>query len=333
MNRQVANFQLKTNEGVLTGYNNSCTWNVDMSKILGDMYDKFEYFNLSLKCIAWDVLPAGTLNNFSSTSFNSYYMKGLQWENCNYDTRTNQLRDKSCIGTSYYGTSLSATAGNIYFTPPNVVNTFKKSTNIVELNISVVIITFNTPAYVGTNPSTLYLPYTIYDFIITPCKDYSETTCLLTLYEGILTNSGTTFTFQNINFEVVLGELWKQYDLFTLELVDFQSAETYLLSTNANSNVCNLEMIGLQTKDNKPVTLGSVWINTGVRYIVFNNSSNSTGYVPEVENRTIVEINKKNNIEINFKSIITGTNPTFTAGYIRPIYYLLLFKPLRRRTT
>ena len=50
MNKQVANFQLKTNEGVLTGNNNSCTWNnVDISKILGEMYDKYEYFNLTLK--------------------------------------------------------------------------------------------------------------------------------------------------------------------------------------------------------------------------------------------------------------------------------------------
>jgi hypothetical protein len=178
MDKQVANFQLNTANGVLTGNNNSCTWTgVDISKILGDMWDKYEYFNLTLKCIAWNILPAdGTSNGAdSSTQLNRYFMKGLDWENCNYDIATGQLKDRTCIGTARCSNAVQTNTGYIYYTPTKcVVNTFKKSTNIVDLNIYLINNYTGVLASLGTTGGRLF-PYTIYDFLISPCEDYSET--------------------------------------------------------------------------------------------------------------------------------------------------------------
>ena len=334
MNRQKANFQLKTNEGVTNTANNNCTWNVDISKVLGELWDKYDYFNLTLKCIAWDILPAGVNNGSQTNQLNSYFMRGLQWENCNYDTRLNLIEDKSCIGTVYIRTpTLGAAASYNYYNPINVINTFRKSRPVVDLNISVINILNNTPGLLGTAGSQAF-PHTIYDFSITPCQDYSETTALLTLYEPVLTNNGSTQTFKDINFELALGQLYKQYTTFSLELVDLQSAPFATLVVNSNSICPNIELLGLQPIDksnNNSIILNSCYLDTnaGRGYIQYNSTNNFLLYVDEVDSHSVVKLNAKNDLVINFKSIETKNLITITSGSIRKCVFQLLIKPIK----
>ena len=333
MYRQIANFQLRTNEGVLNGgYNNTCTWNVDMSKVLGEMYDKYEYFNLTLKCIAWDVLPAG-VSSSGTTRLSTYYMTGLNWVNCNYDTLTNQLRDRSCIGTAYFHDYLNATNSLIYNNPENVVNTFcKSSTSVTDLTIAVYNIFNNSLAQMGAAGSRS-LPLCIYDFCVTPCKDDSERFALLTLYEGVTSNSGATQTFNNINFKLLLGELWDKYDTYWVDLVDLQASPfTGGFAVNANSVVATVELTGLTpvvNRNDKVVILGTVAFDIARSYIIFNSSNNFSGRVIETENKTVVKINEMNDIVINFDSIVTNNIITVTSGNMGKPVFQLLFRPVK----
>jgi hypothetical protein len=335
MDKQVANFQLNTANGVLTGNNNSCTWSgVDISKILGDMWDKYEYFNLTLKCIAWNILPAdGTSNGADSfTQLNRYYMRGLDWENCNYDNATGQLKNRACIGTARCSNAVQTNIGFIYYTPTKcVVNTFKKSTNIVDLNIYLINNYTASLATLGTTGGRLF-PYTIYDFSISPCKEYSETVALLTLIPSINSNNGATNIFNNINFELVLGKMWGKYNKFSVELVDLCSTYFANLVLNANSRVAYLELIGLEPTDKSndgAIILGVGYIDTTRGFVHFNSSSNIlTGYVDEVDNSCIVKLNNRNNIVINFKSIETNSLITITSGNMAGTIWNLLIKPI-----
>ena len=324
MNKQVANLQLRTCDGVLNGgYNNTCTWQVDMRNVLGDLWNKYKYFNLTLKCIAWDVLPAGVGSNTSSL-LNTYYMTGLQWVNCNYDTRINQIRDRSCIGTAYVPNYISAINSTFNINPANVVNSFQKSTtSLVDITISVYNISTNALAQMGTTGSRS-LPFTIYDFSITPCEDDSEICSLLTLYEGVTSNSGATQTFKNIDFRLLLGELWGKYDTYSVELVDLQASPFAGYAVNANSVVSTVELSGLSpivNSNDKTVVLGTASFNITLSYINFGNA-------PEVENKTIVKLNNRNDIVINFNSIVTNSIITATSGSMGKHVFQLLFKPI-----
>lgn len=331
MNKPVANFQLKTNEGITTTANNSCNWNVDISKILGDLWDKYDYFNLTLKCIAWDILPAGVNNSSPTNALNSYYMKGLQWENCNYDTKLNLIEDKSCIGTVYIRTpTLSATSSYVYYCPTNVINTFRKSTHIVDLNISTINILNNTLGLLGST-GTQSFPNTIFDFIITPCQDYSETCALLTLYEGVITNNGSAQTFKDINLELMLGQLWKQYKTFSVELVDLQSAVFSTLVVPSNSICPYIELNGLQTLDkSNSIILNGCYLDTARGYIQYNSSNNYQLFADEMNNSILISaLNNKTDLVINFKSIDTKNLITITSGSMRKCVFQLLIRPIK----
>ena len=66
------------------------TWrNVDMKRILGDLWDQYEYFDLALEFLITSTITTTftTLDRFSNL-----YISGLQWSNCNYNvgTKTNK---------------------------------------------------------------------------------------------------------------------------------------------------------------------------------------------------------------------------------------------------
>jgi hypothetical protein len=334
MNKQVANLQLNTINGVLTGNNNSCTWNVDMSKVLGDLWDKYEYFNLTLKCIAWNILPAdGTTNGSDNSSqLNRYFMKGLEWENCNYDCLTSSIKDRTCIGSARCSNAVSSNTGLIYYFPSKyVVNTFRKSTSIVDINIFII---NNYTAILGVLGTTggRNFPHTIYDFSITACEDYSETTALLTLIPSVNANNGSTQIFNNVNFDLLLGKLRSKYDNFSVELVELQSSYFATLVLNANSRVAYVEIEGLQPVNNdndERVVLGDVYFDI-TRGLTYFNSSNNVlnGFADEVNNTSIVKFSNRNTLTINFKSIETKNLITITSGSMASTFFQILIRPI-----
>ena len=177
------------------------------------------------------------------------------------------------------------------------------------------------------------LPLCIYDFSVTPCKDESDTRALLTLYEGVTSNSGATQTFKNINFRLLLGELWDRYETYLVELVDLQASSfTGAFALNANSVVSTVELTGLTSvvnSNDKVVILGTVAFDVARSYIIFNSSNNFSGRVIETENKTVVKINNMDDIVINFNSIITNNIITVTAGNVGKPVFQLLFTPVK----
>lgn len=78
------------------------SWNIDLKTLLGDLYDKYEYFNLEL--LQFMTIPySGSPNTFSKPFQNnvntgyrnlSIYISGLQWVNSSYS-------QKNDVNTNY----------------------------------------------------------------------------------------------------------------------------------------------------------------------------------------------------------------------------------------
>jgi type IV secretory pathway VirB6-like protein len=93
MNKQVAKLVLSTygfvanstnSIGYMDTYAQSFTWNnINLRTLLGDMWDKYELFNLSLVEMAAGVSVFNFVNDNLNVAIN---ISGLSFSNCNYDT-------------------------------------------------------------------------------------------------------------------------------------------------------------------------------------------------------------------------------------------------------
>ena len=69
------------------------TWkNINPQMLFGDMYDKFDKFNLNLACYS----SRKTTANLADADV-TFYMSGLQWSNQGYSLKTNSLTNKAVI--------------------------------------------------------------------------------------------------------------------------------------------------------------------------------------------------------------------------------------------
>ncbi len=80
-------------------YGQSFTWNnINLRTLLGDMWDKYELFNLSL------VEMAAGVSVFNSVNLNvAINLSGLSFSNCNYDTNQNVNTNNTIIGKCQFG--------------------------------------------------------------------------------------------------------------------------------------------------------------------------------------------------------------------------------------
>jgi hypothetical protein len=72
------------------------TWrNISPALLFGDMYDKFDKFNLNLACYSSRKVPIDLLD-----ADITFYISGLPWSNQGYSLKTNSVTNKAVLFTS-----------------------------------------------------------------------------------------------------------------------------------------------------------------------------------------------------------------------------------------
>lgn len=133
---QMAKLSLQTNKltlntssykGQVDQFRTNITWNnVNFRMLLGDMYDKYDLFNLKLVNIVSDssVPVAGV---FESDRIVNLNMRGLNFVNQGYDSNININRSSSIIGSHHFYNSFNRDI--------NSITTFAKGSDFCNLNI------------------------------------------------------------------------------------------------------------------------------------------------------------------------------------------------------
>ena len=132
-NLQNASLVLSTNNGTSNTTRTSTTWtNINMRTLLGDMYEKYDMFNICLNTIA----TAVSVNNFYNSSSDLQVMvrvSGLPFINNTYNIgSTYNANTANCvIGTFTFANGTYATQ---YFYGSNIA-TFGKNQDICNITI------------------------------------------------------------------------------------------------------------------------------------------------------------------------------------------------------
>ena len=186
------------------------TWNaINFENILGDLYNKYELFNLRLRMIAYNLTVAyGTTANDRAITFK---MDGLNWTGSNYDI----IRGCNTSTANIASVTLVQNTANIITFEETFITTFQKQ-KTANLTISMLNANFVVPAL---NANT-QMPRIAFYFDITPvvlspmpCIPVAGSKCS-TISSYFLT---TTTENSNIDMYAILGrenfELGAKYNL------------------------------------------------------------------------------------------------------------------------
>lgn len=137
------------------------TWySLDMKEILGDLYDKFDYFSLRLACVQADT-GVGAYGTTANDRLINFHTSGPQWINSTYNVFNKRSRAEAVIGTmTLPGTGVVSTT----FLNDNFTITFQKAPTM-DFTINLNTINNATPA---TNTATTLYPMMNYYFQIIP---------------------------------------------------------------------------------------------------------------------------------------------------------------------
>ena len=130
-----------TAKGSVNNFNTVTTWNnINFRLLLGDMYDKYDLFNIRLVSIACDDNRIGELvsGNSASDRIVTVNMSGLNFYNQTYDSSTNINTSKTVIATYKLYESFAT-----FYT--NHIATFGKGNDVCNLTIEFNRISDNQP--------------------------------------------------------------------------------------------------------------------------------------------------------------------------------------------
>ncbi len=245
-NKQCATMLLRSCDATIQdAYGASYTWkDVDMKAILGDMYDEYDYFKLSLNTFCCTTLTTSSYASHDKAL--CHFMTGLCWENCAYDTNSNTT--KALITTMALQTNTVQSFNPVIANSENAL-IFRKHSPVTNINIFYnSVITPNVLSVPSNFAAGAIYTHRAYVFNIIPIKNYKKSSANLVLNSANRSSQGSTgnvdVTFNNINLRAILGQLWYEYDYFTLELVHVQT--TAISATIDNSGrVCYISLSGL----------------------------------------------------------------------------------------
>jgi hypothetical protein len=160
---EYATLCLTTAYGVSNALNTSCSWpNINIRTLLGTMYDKYDTFNLSLESILQSgtigpqvgppAVAAPQLGVTSDDSLILIQMAGLPFLNSTYNIRT-RFNNYSTILTP----QLITTGQNNFIDYSNVIRTFGKAADIVNITIGFLRYDFNIPNTANAFPNMTYI--------------------------------------------------------------------------------------------------------------------------------------------------------------------------------
>jgi len=172
MSEESASLILKTHDltlntsnaiGTADQFGTSFTWNtINLRVLMGDLYDKYDRFNLCLNTIATTTLANGT---FAGNDDRCLYVTigGLPWINNTYSQRFNTNQNDTVIASFYYTPNAQTTQ---YYYGNNIA-TFKKGSGVHNISINFLKILD------GTRPvPTANLPALIFMFDIVGVEEY-----------------------------------------------------------------------------------------------------------------------------------------------------------------
>jgi len=150
-----ASLVLNTVSGVANTKRTTCTWsNIDLRMLLGDMYNKYDRFNLCLNTIAQ------TLETITFTSANDAQclirINGLPWNNNSYNITTtgNNNTGNTIIGSFQFTNNALNTQ---YFYGSNMA-TFSKNQDICNITIDYIkVYDLATPSSTGNFPNMTFI--------------------------------------------------------------------------------------------------------------------------------------------------------------------------------
>ena len=158
----IGDYPLTNTIGYVSQYRTSAQWYaVNIKNLLGDLYDKYELFNIQLECAGY---TSGT--TLYGATFNDLCLRislsGLDWVYSNYNATSNTMTSKSIVGACVYGGFGVADVGNLQ----NLMcNTFRKC---ITTNLCIDLYTVM-GASPNMNANTIF-PQLSFKFIITPVE-------------------------------------------------------------------------------------------------------------------------------------------------------------------
>lgn len=205
-----ADYPITNNVGTINDTRTITTWySINFEDILGDLYNKYEFFNLRLKTVQYNS-QAGFATTANDRSL-YFQMSGLNFANSNYDTARGCNVGNSIIGSNIFGVNNPA----IVSMEDAFITTIRKQ-NTADITMTYLNIN-NVPP--STAAGTQF-PRTAFYFDLTPVYtdipksiELSSTKCsaLYTYYIN------TTTVANNIDMYAVLGrenfEIGAKYNL------------------------------------------------------------------------------------------------------------------------
>lgn len=156
VNSENASLILNTRDAIKSNANTTYTWNnINLNTLLGQMYDKYEAFNV---CLSFCLSQATTVDAAITTVNDRnciIYMEGLPWLNQTYSAKTNTNGTQTVIGFIQFPTNTSTTV-----TSPNFQSfycaTFGKNCNLCNITLQLKRIDNATPQATNDFPDVLY---------------------------------------------------------------------------------------------------------------------------------------------------------------------------------
>ena len=120
-----------TNIGTANQYGTVLTWNnINLRVVLGDMYDKYDRFNLNLNTIATG--NASSVGSSTDDRCTYITVSGLPWTNNTYNQKTGSNTNATVIASCFFNQNTQTTQ---YFYGNNT-STFSKNQDVCNITIS-----------------------------------------------------------------------------------------------------------------------------------------------------------------------------------------------------
>ena len=154
-----ASLVLNTYESTMTDNNTINTWtNVNLKSVLGDMFDKYETFNLCLSVVNTDVTGTEMGNGIDgvSTRICIMYISGLPFVNQTYSFKKNTLTNEAVLGTLILPLDTTTTSEQYYFGSSSVA-TFRSPSEMTNITIKLTKINNATPTPTYDFPEMVFI--------------------------------------------------------------------------------------------------------------------------------------------------------------------------------
>jgi len=155
-----ANYPVTNNVGTINATRTNATWySINLENILGDLYNKYEIFNLRLNSLSYQQTLAFGVNPYDRLVY--FAISGPSWENNNYS-----ITRKTNIASAVMGLcNFQQNQPNVQLSENTFICSFRKQ-KLLDINIQFLTLDGTAPTL---NANTQF-PRTSFFFDIFPCE-------------------------------------------------------------------------------------------------------------------------------------------------------------------